>query len=298
MVKTRTRSVSNKTVYRRGIQARRVTRHHHGQNSAAVQKSSWPSPLCKEGKRTEEWYDLRCSVAFKQLYWRLSRHIETSDTNTAAAAAIYQDIRRIVGAKVSMFGERIDSDRLTYNRLVMEEFAQHGIAGSVPIANAVLALWPEIRRVVDLGCGSGHYVAEFQRRGIAAVGYERSPHVRRYASELGIDVRHFDLNAQPVIEQSDLAMSIEVIEHLPPHLGERLVDLLCAAAPRVLLSAATPGQGGYGHINEQPHEHWQAKMRDRGYRFLPEDTASIRTHFGPDTRVPWVKANVMAFEKA
>jgi hypothetical protein len=133
---------------------------------------------------------------------------------------------------------------------------------------------------------------------VTAVGYERSSHVRRYARDLGIDVRHFDLNAQPLIERCDLAMSIEVIEHLPPPLGERLIDLLCAAAPRVLLSAATPGQGGYGHINEQPHEHWQAKLRDRGYRYLPEHTASIRSHFGAHTRVPWVKANVMAFEKA
>jgi hypothetical protein len=54
-----------------------------------------------------------------------------------------------------------------------------------------------------------------------------------------------DLN-QPfdISGRYDLAMSLEVAEHLSATAGERLVHALSQAAPLVLFSAAVPGQGG------------------------------------------------------
>ena len=52
----------------------------------------------------------------------------------------------------------------------------------------------------------------------------------------------------------DLAVSVEVAEHLPPQRSEWFVEDLCRLAPVVLFSAAVPGQGDpkyTGHLNER-----------------------------------------------
>lgn len=66
-------------------------------------------------------------------------------------------------------------------------------------------------------------------------------------------------------ERFELAMSLEVGEHLSPNRADGFVDDLVGLADAVLWSAATPGQGGYGHINEQPHAYWAERFEDRGY---------------------------------
>jgi hypothetical protein len=51
-------------------------------------------------------------------------------------------------------------------------------------------------------------------------------------------------------------MSLECAEHLPAHRAAPLVEWLTKSAPIVVFSAAIPGQGGKGHINEQPPDYW------------------------------------------
>jgi hypothetical protein len=63
----------------------------------------------------------------------------------------------------------------------------------------------------------------------------------------------------------DLAISLEVGEHLPPHEADRFVETLAALAPVVLFSAAVPHQGGTGHVNEQWQDEWADRFRARGF---------------------------------
>ena len=64
----------------------------------------------------------------------------------------------------------------------------------------------------------------------------------------------------------DLAICFEVAEHLEEHWADRLVDTLSDCAPIIVFSAATPGQGGSYHHNEQPHSYWLDKFKERhGY---------------------------------
>jgi hypothetical protein len=49
----------------------------------------------------------------------------------------------------------------------------------------------------------------------------------------------------------DLALSLELAEHLPPECAGVLVDSLARLAPAVVFSAAVPFQGGVGHVNER-----------------------------------------------
>jgi hypothetical protein len=58
---------------------------------------------------------------------------------------------------------------------------------------------------------------------------------------------------------------LEVAEHLPETVGQRLVSELTRIAPAVLFSAAIPGQGGTGHINEQWQDYWAKSFADHAF---------------------------------
>lgn len=64
----------------------------------------------------------------------------------------------------------------------------------------------------------------------------------------------------------DLVTCLEVAEHLPSDASETLVDSLCRHADVIVFSAAVPGQGGTGHINERRASFWAALFGTHGYR--------------------------------
>jgi hypothetical protein len=63
----------------------------------------------------------------------------------------------------------------------------------------------------------------------------------------------------------DLALCLEVVEHVSAAASERMVDQLVALAPAVVFSAGVPGQGGDGHINERWGSWWEAQFASRGF---------------------------------
>jgi hypothetical protein len=63
----------------------------------------------------------------------------------------------------------------------------------------------------------------------------------------------------------DLAVCLEVAEHLPPERAASFIAELCHLAPVVLFSAAIPGQGGHHHLNEQPIGYWNHQFNTHGY---------------------------------
>jgi hypothetical protein len=95
-------------------------------------------------------------------------------------------------------------------------------------------------------------------------------HVRR--DELKIPAECFrahDLSRPPDLgRRFDVALCLEVAEHLPAESAAPLVAALAAAAPAVVFSAAVPGQGGVQHVNEQWPWYWQGLFEQRGYRCL------------------------------
>jgi SAM-dependent methyltransferase len=191
---------------------------------------------------------------------------------------IVGDALRRTGDALTEVGERRGIDWLTYNPLRMVHFHRAARRNARPFVRALRTACPDARSCVDVGCGSGAYVAEATRQGLDAIGCERSRAGRLIARLQGADARPFDLTRSPptrVTGPFDVAYSIEVAEHLPPELGDRLVDVVCELAPLVVFSAATPGQGGIGHINEQPPEYWERRFRERGYEFLPEPTGRL-----------------------
>jgi hypothetical protein len=76
---------------------------------------------------------------------------------------------------------------------------------------------------------------------------------------------------------------LEVAEHLPEKVGQRLIRSLTEASSLVLFSAAIPGQQGLDHINEQWPSYWQAIFKDYGFQRLDP----IRRHIWHNELVDW-----------
>lgn len=142
-----------------------------------------------------------------------------------------------------------------------------GAASSAAVVVPVIMDLFSPTTVVDVGCGQGVWLAEFRHAGCDVQGFDGA-YVDR--NRLAIPSGCFcsvDLSSQriPAINV-DLAMSLEVAEHIPASRANFLVADLCAAADVVLFSAATPGQGGVGHVNEQWPAYWVEKFERHGFK--------------------------------
>jgi SAM-dependent methyltransferase len=170
-------------------------------------------------------------------------------------------------------------------------FQQPGSAASAAQVVPVLADLVRPRSVVDIGCGTGSWLAAFQQVGVGDVLGIDGDYVSR--SELLIPQEQFlpvDLTRPfRVPRPFDLAVSLEVAEHLPESAAAAFIASLADAAPAVLFSAAVPFQGGWNHVNEQWPDYWAEHFAVHG--LLPLDC--LRATFWTDSRVRWWYAQNM-----
>jgi SAM-dependent methyltransferase len=143
-------------------------------------------------------------------------------------------------------------------------------AVSLASARRIVPVLLELTRpssVVDVGCGEGVWLSVFEAHGVGdVIGIDGSVgDTRRLQVAPGRFVAG-DLT-QPIAlgRRFDLALSLEVAEHLPASRAEGLVRDLTRLAPVVAFSAAIPGQGGTGHVNEQYQDYWRALFAREGF---------------------------------
>jgi SAM-dependent methyltransferase len=146
------------------------------------------------------------------------------------------------------------------------------------------------KSMLDVGCGTGTWLQAAIDLGV--------PHV---VGVDGIIVEDQLFMAKDKIEQLDLtmpfdlgerfdiALCLEVAEHLPDTSARTLISSLTNHSDLVLFSAACPGQPGQHHVNCQWPSYWQALFNDCG--FVCED--SVRWKIWEDTRIePWYRQNL------
>jgi SAM-dependent methyltransferase len=169
--------------------------------------------------------------------------------------------------------------------------------GSRKSAQAVVPLimdWAAPASVLDLGCGVGDWLSVFKRAGVREIHGVDGDYVR--GEELAISEREFtahDLTIPyPAGRRYDLAMSLEVGEHLPAESAACLVYSLAAAAPLVLFSAAVPNQPGKAHINCQWPAYWADLFAENGYVVID----ALRFRVWNDSSVDWwYRQNLMIY---
>lgn len=177
------------------------------------------------------------------------------------------------------------------------EFFEEHRAGALRSAEVVIPLLSQLvepRSVVDFGCGIGTWLLPFQRRGVERIRGLDGPYVDREAYLLGpATFTPVDLQAPLELgEPFDLAICLEVAEHLPKNCARTLIGSLARAAPLVLFSAAVPGQGGVHHVNEQWPSYWRDLFAERAFTRLD----AIRPLIWKDKRVqPWYRSNIFLY---
>ena len=160
-------------------------------------------------------------------------------------------------------------------------------AAAAAIVPAMLRYFPAAS-VVEFGCGTSATLAAFSQLAGAEVLGVDGAHVPRQM--LHIPAEQFQtadlLTLADVGRRFDVSCSLEFAEHLPSERAVGFVELLVRAAPVVLFSAAIPGQGGLGHVNEQRQSWWAALFARHGY--VPVDCIRPALWGVPDA--PWYYA--------
>jgi SAM-dependent methyltransferase len=139
--------------------------------------------------------------------------------------------------------------------------------------------------VIDVGCGVGTWLSVFQEHGVKDVLGIEGRWVPKEHLVIPEDLfMNHDLNEQLVLNRTfDLALCLEVAEHIPEYRAQLFVDSLTSLAPVVLFSAAIPGQGGKGHVNEQWPDYWASLFIRRDYQRID----FIRRIVWDDSKVAW-----------
>ncbi len=141
--------------------------------------------------------------------------------------------------------------------------ARASAAAMVPL---ILQAVGPVTSILDVGCGVGAWLAEWASAGIEDYLGVDGDYVDR--ANLLVSPEHFraqDLKTPLDLgRRFDLVTSFEVAEHLPEAVADQFVAGLVRHADVVVFSAAIPGQGGVGHVNEQWQSYWARKFTDLG----------------------------------
>lgn len=146
--------------------------------------------------------------------------------------------------------------------------------------------------VVDVGCGTGTWLSVAKTMGATVKGFEGPWLQSNAVDDVTIPIERVDLENTLPPSGADLAICLEVAEHLSLARANSLVKELCAIAPCVLFSAAIPNQGGVGHINEEWQSAWAARFAENGYQ--PRDI--VRPDIWLIDSIPyWYRQNLLLY---
>jgi SAM-dependent methyltransferase len=168
---------------------------------------------------------------------------------------------------------------------------------SAEIVVPVLLRMIDAKSVVDIGCGIGNWLKAFSENNVRDIFGIDGAHLNPADFKLSEDVlMRVDLEKPFRLDRKfDLAISIEVAEHISPQNARNFVESICKLSDTVVFSGAAPGQGGQNHLNEQHPSYWIEIFRSNGFDF--ED--AIRPLIWNEKEVQtWYKQNMLLFRRS
>ena len=182
-----------------------------------------------------------------------------------------------------------------YNKKFYEDLASGAERSAQIYLRHLFQYWVP-RSVIDIGCGTGTWLSVCAEHAVSRlVGVDGTWNSQEKMVNPRIEFHAVDLNAVFSTNESfDLAMSLEVAEHIRPECSENIVDSLTGAAGAILFGAAFAGQPGDGHINTRPHSFWFEHFVKRGYVMFD----LFRPVFWNNELVePWYRQNTFLYVK-
>lgn len=177
------------------------------------------------------------------------------------------------------------------------EALRAGSRQSAAVIVPIILDWIQPQRVVDVGCGDGTWLSVFREQGVVNILGIDGDYIK--PENLQIPAHQFmpwNLTQPILLDQTfDLAISLEVAEHLPEANASDFVDSLVRLSHVILFSAAIPHQGGTHHINEQWPDYWIQRFEERGYITIDSLRACIWDH--PQVE-PWYAQNSFIFVRS
>lgn len=133
---------------------------------------------------------------------------------------------------------------------------------------------------LDIGCGPGGQIEIAKTLGLKAQGIDGDP---KFSDMKDISVFDFSeskfsknkLKNIPKEGFFDIGWSVEFLEHV----DEKYIDNFMPAFSLcrfVVITHATPGQGGYHHVNENTFEYWENIFKKSGFSYSSKLTKKIK----------------------
>lgn len=156
------------------------------------------------------------------------------------------------------------------NKKYNKHFFEHQKNMSILSAKEVVPLIINIldpKSVVDVGCGTGTWLSVFIESGIFNILGIDGPWARNVEKLIPDNRFVYSDLSEPIQMKNkfDLAVSLEVAEHLPENKADQFIRSLTDLSPVVLFAAAIPGQGGTNHFNERWPSYWVNKFQNYKY---------------------------------
>lgn len=188
-----------------------------------------------------------------------------------------------------------DFSIMNSNVRYIHEEKVHNFEAAKQVVPFVLGLL-DPKSVVDVGCGTGTWLKVFQDYGIDKLLGVDGDYVNK--SLLKISPKNFiDFDLENFFSSKDkfeLAISLEVAEHLKIDSADLFIETLTNLSDTVIFSAAVVNQGGQNHINEQEPSYWINKFESKGFRLFD----ILRPVFWDNECVEfWYRQNIMLFTK-
>ncbi len=159
----------------------------------------------------------------------------------------------------------------------------------------------KIKSVVDFGCSIGSFLEGAMESGATVKGFEYAyesakPYIPK---KVGKHIEKGNVGQIINCGSFDLAMSVEVAEHILPEESDNFVENLTKSATKfILLTAAPPTQRGSLHINLQTYEFWLDKITSKGWLLDNNTIEEMRMEIPKIALTPkHLRRNLMLFRK-
>ena len=161
------------------------------------------------------------------------------------------------------------------------------------LRDALIYMLENQKSIVDFGCGNADYAMALHIKYQNVEAYDGNPHTPEmtggFAKVLDLS-EHFDLG-----KKFDCVISLEVAEHIPATKTMQYINNLINHCNDgvLIISWASKGQGGDGHVNEQNADYVKKLFYNFSYKYNEHASEYLRQ----SADLWWFKKTLMVFNK-